>query len=164
MKSNEFYNNETKNTSSSGRDIFKQCGNQRKTSEMLRGFSKNGRKTTTIKITTSIIRKMTEHLEELINETNKYQTTKTIKQTSETLINRWTILKNLNEKKGRDNVAPVPQNNPGICSHDLSSDWKLEKAKEWKEKSSEKGYRTEELMGQEGIVMILEKCTGLQQT
>lgn len=54
---------------------------------MPRGLSRNGRRITAIKITTSVIRELTECLDALINDTDKYRTTKNIGKTSEIMIN-----------------------------------------------------------------------------
>lgn len=104
------------------------------------------RRTTAIRITTSTIRELTERLDELINSANQYQTTKNIQKTSETLINGWTILKNLAEKKKKkDSVAPQPQYNQGQYGHDLSPEWEWKTARKWKN-SDHPEYDTEEIL------------------
>lgn len=144
-KSKRLSRNDEENISSNRRAIQRQPGKSKQILKTHQELSKTERRTRAIWITTNVIKELTERLEELIEITNKYHTTKNINKTSETLINGWTILKNLAEEKKGDSMAYESQNNQGSYSHDLSSQWKWKMTKEWKD-NDEPEYDTEKLL------------------
>lgn len=133
---------------------------------MLQRLSKNGKRTIAIRITTNFIRELTERLDKLINQSSKYHIKRNLICISEILINGWTIMKNLTERKREDNIAPATmlQYNQARIDPDLSSDWKLQQTQDWKN-SEHSGYDTEEILREEGSTekVLVEETEQVEQ-